>query len=239
MILNIMYENFVFDCDQAADIARSIATPVGQNLNVWGQPPQRQPPPQPVPWTGPIPAAQYQTPVQDAYVAPPWFIDAAQREMDKQAENWARQLQAVDEEKQSLKTELEALKAEKAAQAAQAATGGLPVGATADQQPVWHTADQNQQSWSGTDQQSGSGSGSGGQKRRRDGKICFACYQGSSYHGQGSCSNTSCPLNGGSNPFFLLYQLKDMGEKISALEVTVRISFIYVCVAFAFSFDYY
>lgn len=194
------------------------------------------------PWTGPIPAAQFQTPVHDAYVAPPWFVDAAQREMDKQAENWTRQIQAVDEERQSLKTELEALKAEKAAQAA---TGGLAGGANNDQQQVWPPADQNQQAWTGTDQQSGNGSGSGGQKRRRDGKICFACYQGSTYHGQGSCSNNSCPLNGGSNPFFLIHQLKDetqkqldrlqsqinyLGEKIVSLEVAFPIAFIYVCV---------
>lgn len=38
-------------------------------------------------------------------------------------------------------------------------------------------------------------------KRSKHGKICFSCYQQESYHGQGNCSHSACPLNGGPSPY--------------------------------------
>ena len=45
-------------------------------------------------------------------------------------------------------------------------------------------------------------------KRRKHGKICFSCYEQQSYHGQGTCSNHGCPLNGGPSPYQGLDALK-------------------------------
>ena len=71
-----------------------------------------------------------------------------------------------------------------------------------------HAQQQSNDAWQNTQQQQHMPIQKEDNKRRKHGKICFSCYELASYHGQGTCSITTCPLNGGLSPYQGLDALK-------------------------------